>query len=144
MNPAADRTYWERHAARYDRSVRILARPLRRMLALVSDAVRGLRVLEVAAGTGLVTQAIATSAREVVATDYASAMVALLDQRLREAAFTRVHCEKADLYDLPFADHDFDAVVAANVPHLGPDFDSALLSPRRVPKPTGLLTVPTF
>jgi len=71
-----DREYWERHSRGYDRSLTLLSKPLPRMLELTSNAVTGAtRVLEVAAGTGLVTAVIARAAQEVVATDYSSAMV---------------------------------------------------------------------
>lgn len=57
--PDDDRAYWDRHAKRYDRSTRLLRRPMAGMLARVTDAVRGReRVLEIAAGTGMVTAAI--------------------------------------------------------------------------------------
>jgi len=66
----SDRDYWERHARKYDASLRPLGKPLPRMLALATEAVRGrARVLEVAAGTGLVTLALARSATSVVASD---------------------------------------------------------------------------
>ena len=47
---ARDRKYWERHAHRYDRSLRVLNKSIPRLLELVAAAVRGSRVLEVAAG----------------------------------------------------------------------------------------------
>ena len=141
----SDRQYWERHARKYDASLRLLGRPLPRTMELASDAVRGCgRVLEVAAGTGLVTTALARSAVTVVATDYAQAMVTMLEQRVREAGFGNVQCEQADLYALRFQPAEFDAVVAANVLHLVPDFDSALAALRRVLKPGGCLIAPTF
>lgn len=124
----SDRSYWDKHAKNYDRSMSLLGRPLPRMVELAGEATRGLqRVLEVAAGTGLVTPALAAGAREVVATDYSTAMVAALEQRVREAGMTNVHCEQADLYALRFDDGTFDAVVAANVLHLVPDLPGALL-----------------
>jgi hypothetical protein len=50
------RDYWDRHARNYDRSMAIFGGPIPRMVDLAADAVRGsARVLEVAAGTGLVT-----------------------------------------------------------------------------------------
>lgn len=138
-----DQGYWERHAARYDASLRILARPFRRMLQLTTEAVRGSgRVLEVAAGTGAV--AIARVAGEVIATDYATAMISLVEQRVREAGLTNVHCQQADIYALPFEPASFDAVVAANVLHLVPDLRGALTALRRVLRPRGILVVPTF
>ena len=66
------RGYWERHARRYDRSTRFLSRPVPRMLELAVEAARAkVHVLEVAAGTGLITTAIAPVVGELIATDYA-------------------------------------------------------------------------
>lgn len=145
--PATDegRRYWERHAKRYDRSTRFLARPVPRMLELAVAAARGKqRVLEVAAGTGLVTTAIAPVVGELVATDYASAMLEALEARVRETGLTNVTCEQADLYALRFPDASFDAVFAANVLHLVPDLERALASLRRVLAPGGVLVAPTY
>ncbi len=139
------RSYWERHAKRYDRSTRFLSRPVPRMLELAVDAARGkARVLEVAAGTGLVTTAIAPVVGELIATDYAAEMVKQLEVRVREAGLANVRCEQADLYRLRFEDASLDAVVAANVLHLVPDLDGALASLRRVLAPGGLLVAPTY
>ena len=140
-----DRRYWDKHAKNYDRSMSLLGRPIPRMIELVGEATRGLgRVLEVAAGTGLVTPALAAGAGEVIATDYSAAMVAALKQRVRDARVTNVQCEQADLYVLPFDAGSFDAVVAANVLHLVPDLPGALAALRRVSKPGGRVVVPTF
>jgi ubiquinone/menaquinone biosynthesis C-methylase UbiE len=54
------------------------------MCELASEAVAGHdRVLEIAAGTGLVTDALARRARRVIATDYAPAMVSVLSERCK-------------------------------------------------------------
>lgn len=136
-----DRAYWERHAKRYDRSTRFLAKPVPRMLELVVGAVRDkARVLEVAAGTGLLTKAVAPVVGELVATDYAAAMVAQLEAH----APANARCEQADLYDLRFAPASFDAVLAANVLHLVPDLAGALASLRRVLVRGGVLVAPTY
>lgn len=141
----AGRGYWERHAKRYDKSTRFLSRPVPRMLELAVEAVNGkARVLEVAAGTGLLTTAIAPVVGELIATDYAAAMVEHLAARVRGEGLTNVTCEQADLYELRFGDASFDAVVAANVLHLVPDLERALASLRRVLKSGGLLVVPTY
>ena len=81
----SDKGYWERHARNYDASLRwVLGRPLPRMLQLAREAVRGKKkILEVAAGTGIVTAAIARTSDSIIATDYAAAMVEVLEQRLR-------------------------------------------------------------
>lgn len=140
-----ERSYWDGLAKTYDRSMTLLGRPMPRTIALTAEAVRGsARVLEVAAGTGLFTEALARSANEVVATDYAPAMVEALERRVRAAGLANVRCETADLYALPYAPGSFDAVVAANVLHLVPDLEGALAALRRGTKPGGLLVVPTF
>ncbi len=141
----ADQSYWDKHAKNYDRSMALLGGPIPRMVELAGEAVRGLeRVLEVAAGTGLVTPALAAGAGEVVATDYSPEMVSALERRVRDAKVTNVRCGQADLYALRFDDGTFDAVVAANVLHLVPDLPGALAALRRVVKPGGRIVVPTF
>jgi ubiquinone/menaquinone biosynthesis C-methylase UbiE len=138
-----DRSYWERHARRYDRSTRFLGRPLPRALALAAAAVRGRAdVLELAAGTGAFTAAIAPEVGALIATDYAQAMVDALAARVRAAGLTNVTCARVDLYELPYPAARFDAVVAANVLHLVPDLPAALASVRRVLRPDGVLVAP--
>ena len=139
------RSYWERHASRYDRVTQPLARPVPRMLELAVEAARGKeRVLEVAAGTGLVTTAIAPVVGALTATDYASEMLKQVEARVRDAGLSNVRCERADLYDLRSESGNFDAVFAANVLHLVPDLEGALASLRRVLKPDGVLVAPTY
>ena len=141
----ADIAYWNRHARNYDRSMAVLGKPLPRMLRLIAEAIDGReRVLEVAAGTGLVTATVAQEAREVVATDCAAEMVARLQSRVRAAGLNNVAVEQADLYQLRFEAQSFDAVIAANVLHLVPDLPGALAALRRVVKPGGVLVLPTF
>jgi ubiquinone/menaquinone biosynthesis C-methylase UbiE len=142
----SDRDYWERHARNYDASLRwVLGRPLPRLLELASEAVQGRRkVLEVAAGTGIVTSALAQTSDHVVATDYAAAMVDALEQRVQGAGLENVTCEQADIYSLSYSAGEFDAVVAANVLHLVPDLPAAIQALRSVTKPGGVLVAPTF
>lgn len=142
----SDREYWERHARNYDVSVRwVLGRPMPRMLELAGEAVRGKgKVLEVAAGTGIVTSAIAQTCDTVIATDYAAAMVESLERRVKDAGLGNVACEQADIYVLPYQSGEFDAVVAANVLHLVPDLPAAIQALRRILRPGGSLVVPTF
>lgn len=141
----SDRDFWERAARHYDRSMLLLGRPMPRAIELCAEEVRGAgRVLEVAAGTGLVTVALARAAGEVIATDYATAMVEQLGRRVRAAGLANVRCEQADLYDLPYGEAAFDAVVATNVLHLVPDLEGALASLRRALRPGGRLVTATY
>ena len=142
----SDRDYWERHARRYDTPARwLIGRSLPRLLELASESVRDKgRVLEVAAGTGIVTSAIAQTCGSVVATDYASAMVESLGRRVQDERLTNVTCEQADIYSLPYRNGEFDAIVAANILHIVPDLPGAIRALRQVTKPGGLLVAPTF
>lgn len=141
----AERDYWDRHAGNYDRSMLLLGRPIPRMVELAAQAVLDApRVLEVAAGTGLVTVALAGAAQQVIATDYAPGMVAALETRIRTAGLINVSCEQADVYALRFEPGSFDAAVAANVLHIVPDLGGALAALRGVLRPGGRLIAPTY
>ena len=137
--------YWEKIASKYDLSLRLLHRPLPRMLELIGEAAEGAdRVLEVAAGTGLVTPTLAAKAGEVIATDYAEAMVEQLKAKVSAQGVSNVQCEQADIYALPYEPASFDVVVAANVLHIVPDLPGALAALRKMLKPGGRLVAPTF
>lgn len=142
--PSDGRAFWERTASRYDLSMRVLGGPLEPMLPLVREEVDGLdHVLELAAGTGLVTEAMAPVVGHLVATDYADAMVEALDDRVRDLGFGNVRTCVLDVYDLG-ASERFDAIVAANVLHLLPDLDAAIDTMARALRPGGRLVVPTY
>jgi phosphatidylethanolamine/phosphatidyl-N-methylethanolamine N-methyltransferase len=144
--PEADRDFWERAAPRYDRVAKgLLGRPLPRMMDLTAAGVSGAgAVLEVAAGTGLLTAAIAPRAGRVVATDYADSMLVLLRERMNRARISNVETARRDIYALGYPPGSFDAVVAGNVLHLVPDLDRAIHALRDVLRPGGKLIAPTF
>jgi ubiquinone/menaquinone biosynthesis C-methylase UbiE len=123
----------------------MLGRPLPRVLELTANAVSGAgTVLEVAAGTGLITAVIAPRVRQVVATDYAGNMLALLRERMKSAGISNVEAEQRDIYALGYPPGSFDVVVAGNVLHLVPDLDRALDALSQVLRPGGKLIAPTF
>jgi SAM-dependent methyltransferase len=96
------------------------------------------RVLEIAAGTGVVTRAMdsALSAHvSIVATDLNQPM---LDQAMAIGTARTVHWHQADAMDLPFADGTFDAVVCQFAVMFFPDKSKAYAEARRVLRPGGL------
>jgi ubiquinone/menaquinone biosynthesis C-methylase UbiE len=141
-----DRAFWERKAPQYDRVTKgLFGRPLPRTLELTASAVSGAdTVLEVAAGTGLMTAVIAPRVRQVVATDYADNMLALLRERMKSAGLSNVESAHRDIYALGYPADSFDVVVAGNVLHLVPDLERALDVLCHVLRPGGKLITPTF
>ena len=138
--------FWDRKAPQYDRVAEgVLGRPLPRVLDLTANAVSaGDTVLEVAAGTGLLTAAIAPRVRQVVATDYAEGMLAILRDRMKSAGISNVEAARRDIYALGYPARSFDVVVAGNVLHLVPDLERALDALCHVLRPDGRLITPTF
>ena len=141
-----ERHFWDRKAPQYDGVAKgVLGRPLPRVLELTASAVSaGDTVLEVAAGTGLLTAAIAPRVRQVVATDYAEGMLAILRERMKSAGISNVEAARRDIYALGYAACSFDVVVAGNVLHLVPDLERALDVLCHVLRPGGRLIAPTF
>ncbi len=97
--------------AMYDRyMVPLVFRPYAEQTAERAKAFAPRRILETAAGTGVVTEALyeAIPAAEIVATDLNAPM---LEQAAQRVGAANVHFEHADALDLPFEDGSFDLVV---------------------------------
>jgi ubiquinone/menaquinone biosynthesis C-methylase UbiE len=94
-------------------------------------------LLEIAAGTGVVTRALARSLSplvEIVATDLNQPMLDLAASMLEGR---RVSWQQADAMALPFADHEFDVVISQFGVMFFPDKITAFREVRRVLKPDG-------
>ena len=95
------------------------------------------RVLEIAAGTGVVTRELAAAlpgSAAIVATDLNQAM---LDQAAAIGPKRAVEWKQADALALPFADRSFDAVACQFGAMFFPDKAKAFAQVRRVLKPGG-------
>jgi SAM-dependent methyltransferase len=96
------------------------------------------RILEIAAGTGVATRALATVVSEgasVVATDLNQAM---LDEAAAVGTARPVQWRQADAMALPFPDGAFDAVVCQFGVMFFPDKSRAFAEARRVLEPGGV------
>jgi SAM-dependent methyltransferase len=101
-------------------------------------ATKACRLLELAAGTGAVTRALATiedDALSIVATDLSQGM---LDQAMAIGTARSVTWRQADAMALPFADGEFDAVVCQFGVMFFPDKAKAFAQARRVLRPGGV------
>jgi len=105
-------------------------------LAKRAGALAPARILETAAGTGIVTGALIHEAprAEIVATDLNQAMIDVAAKRIMS---WRVAFQAADAQALPFEDGGFDAVVCQFGAMFFPDRVGAYREARRVLKPGG-------
>ena len=123
--------------ALYDRHlVPLLFEPYALDLARRTAQSRPGRILETAAGTGVVTAALAVQLpdAELIATDLNQAM---LDVAVARVASPMVSFRQADAQSLPFPDESFDAVVCQFGVMFLPDRIAAYREARRVLKPGG-------
>jgi SAM-dependent methyltransferase len=95
------------------------------------------RILEIAAGTGVVTRALADAMphADIVATDL---NIAMLEQARATGTSRPVEWRQADAMALPFGDCEFDAVVCQFGVMFFPDKPHAFAEARRVLKPGGV------
>jgi len=95
-------------------------------------------VLEIAAGTGVVTRALAASLPQAVSITATDLNQAMLDLASSIGASRAVEWRQADAMQLPFADAVFDAVVCQFGAMFFPDRPRAFSEVRRVLKPGGV------
>ena len=122
----------------YDRYLGpVIFEPYAQDLANRLSTLNAERVLETAAGTGIVTRALVSSLApnvSIVATDLNQPM---LDHAAKAVSSSRVSWQKVDAQALPFPDGTFDAVVCQFGVMFFPDKQQAYREARRVLKPGG-------
>lgn len=120
----------KRNQAIYDKN----CRRIRKVIA-------GRRVLELAAGTGLVSKQVAASSASYIATDLSEKM---LEQAMKGELPEQLSFMRADAAELPFEDGSFDAVIISNALHIIPKPERVLAEARRVLVPKGIFIAPNF
>lgn len=130
--------------ALYDRYMGpLLFAPYAEHVANRVAALRPTRILETAAGTGIVTRAVnqALPEAEIIATDINPAVVEFATQHFQSA---RVTFQTADAQQLPFEDASFDLVLCLFGIMFFPDKVRANAEARRVLRPGGHYVLVTF
>ena len=133
-------------AAGYDRTNDILSLGQDRLWRIATrravDPRPGQRILDLAAGTGASSVALARSGAEVVAGDFSPGMIA--EGRRRHGDVPHLSFTQADATDLPFEDDSFDAVTISFGLRNVADPKRGLAEMLRVTRPGGRLVVCEF
>ena len=99
----------------------------------------GMKILDLAAGTGSSSEPLAAAGADVIPADFSEGMLAAGRKARPHLAFT-----KADALNLPFKDGEFDSVTISFGLRNTADIDLALAQMLRVTKPGGQLVVCEF
>jgi demethylmenaquinone methyltransferase/2-methoxy-6-polyprenyl-1,4-benzoquinol methylase len=142
-SPEAVAAMFDDVAPRYDRTNSVLSmgmdRGWRKVVAETVGLVRGETALDLAAGTGTSSAAIAANGGHVVACDFSLGMLREGRRRRAETAFVA-----GDALRLPFADKAFDAVtISFGLRNLS-NMDAGLTEMLRVTRPGGRLVICEF
>jgi SAM-dependent methyltransferase len=131
---------WDRYFDWYSRAFA----PVMTWCADAIDAAPGMRVLDVAAGSGQPALTIAPRVQpggSVLGIDFSPEMIAVAERRARQAGATNVAFRTMDAEQLELPDTSFDAVTCACGIIFFPDVHRALAEVRRVLKPGGPIAI---
>lgn len=135
------KNFWSQYAGIYDRFMRKDTSAYKQMYALISQSVKGQYVLELATGTGLIAKNIVRDVKAIEATDASPEMI---EEAKKDCSSSKLHFSVQNIFELPYADASFPAVIAANVLHIIPEPEKALTEIKRVLTDDGMLIAPTF
>ncbi|WP_282837397.1 demethylmenaquinone methyltransferase [Microbacterium flavum] len=145
-DPARVSGMFDEVAAGYDRTNTVLSLGQDRLWRIATTRAvaphAGQRILDLAAGTGASSVALAKSGAEVTAGDFSPGMIA--EGRRRHGHVPNVTFVQADAMDLPFEDDSFDAVTISFGLRNVNDPKRALREMLRVTTPGGRLVVCEF
>ena len=136
-----DAKIWNFYAPFYNIFMRQNQSAYEKMYRRIRKEIYGREVLELAAGTGLISKNTAETAASYLATDFSENM---LSQAKRGKIPENLRFMKADASDLAFEDDMFDAVIISNALHIIPEPEKVLAEIKRVLRPEGLLIAPNF
>lgn len=140
-----NKKFWQRTAFLYEKFTRggkSAARAYDELEASIVEFLnKNMKVLELAAGPGMLSGKLAKASKSLEVTDFSEEMI---EMGKRKQLGENVTFAVADATALKYGDKTFDAVVISNALHIMPDPSKALKEIRRVLKEDGILIAPTF
>lgn len=140
----AVREAWEVVGGGYDQAFGSSFTAIARTALRHADVQPGMRLLDVAAGSGALSIPAAALGAQVLATDLSPRMLALLHRRAREAGVARIQTAVMDGTDLKLEDQSFQRVCSQFGVMLFPDTEQGLGEMFRVTAPRGMGVVVIF
>lgn len=141
-----EKNFWDKFAPKYDLSMKNAKKPtydlLIRKIKTYLDTSKD--VLEVAAGTGVISLEIAPYVNKVCGCDLSSEMIKVAGEKLKRLNVPNIEFSVQDAYNLEYERESFDVVIASNALHVMMNPEMALASIRTVLKPDGVFIVPTY
>jgi ubiquinone/menaquinone biosynthesis C-methylase UbiE len=135
---------WDAAAPAYDNAWSNQLRPTHDILLKMTSLQPGMRVLEIACGTGLVTMRVADAVMpggSVFTTDIAGEMVAETANQALSRGFDNVEAARMEAENLPLENDSFDVAICALGLMYIPDPIRALAEMCRVVRPGGIVAV---
>ncbi len=140
--PVRDNTkIWNFYAPVYNLFMLSNKKAYTEMYAKIRKSIQNKKVLELACGTGLISNHVADVSKAYIATDFSENM---LIQAQKKKSTEKLHYMRADASALPFEKKSFDVVIISNALHIIPNPEKVLSEIARVLKTGGLLIAPNF
>ncbi len=145
MNNRDAASYWSKVAPKYDRIVKRDVPVYTSMVdMLLPHLTMECRVLDIPAGTGILSFMLSGLVKDVVGGDISPAMVEIAKRKARKEGIDNCSFSVMDIYNLPCREESFDVIVAAHVLHLLDDPGEALSRLKRFLKPGGVMLLPVY
>lgn len=135
---------WDSIAEGFDAFVTPLAMTIADEVYELVTVADGMRVLDVAAGSGALSIPAARRGARVVATDVSGPMIERLEARASEEGLEQIEARVMDARDLDLEDDSFDLAVSSNGVSIIPQVRTALGEMVCVTKPAGTVAVVNF
>lgn len=132
---------WNFYAPVYNLFMRMNQTAYEEIYKKIRKTIADKKVLELACGTGLISNHVADVSEKYIATDFAENM---LIQAQKKKFTDKLHYMKADASALPFENHSFDVIIISNALHIIPNPEKVLSEIARVLKTGGILIAPNF